>query len=106
MSVVSGQLSVVSCQWAVVSGQLSVVSCQWAVGSGQWVVGSGLSDLCVGEDLKVPRSGGGGPNATSCHQMQARRLQPQPGCHHWLSSNIMVPIWNKNVGISGMYGIE
>ncbi|MGO9463144.1 MAG: hypothetical protein ACLQVF_03130, partial [Isosphaeraceae bacterium] len=27
-SVVSGQLSVVSCQWSVVSGQLSVVSCQ------------------------------------------------------------------------------
>jgi hypothetical protein len=27
--VVSGQLSVVSCQWSVVSGQLSVVSCQY-----------------------------------------------------------------------------
>ena len=32
---VSGQLSVVSCQWSVVSGQLSVVSCQWSVVSGQ-----------------------------------------------------------------------
>ncbi|MCL1465779.1 hypothetical protein LAY41_15400 [Argonema galeatum A003/A1] len=32
---VSGQWSVVSCQWSVVSGQLSVVSCQLSVVSGQ-----------------------------------------------------------------------
>ena len=40
-SVVSGQLSVVSCQWSVVSGQWSVVSGQWSVVSCQWSVVSG-----------------------------------------------------------------
>jgi hypothetical protein len=54
--VVSGQLTVVGCQWSVVSGQWSVVSGHWSVVSGQWSVVSGQWSVVKKYGLGVPPS--------------------------------------------------